>query len=66
MANMFLNFVKGINLRVREFSKPDVAWMQRKPYLEENNTLHTGKQWLNIWWPIIEKKGQHKVGDSYL
>lgn len=37
--------------------------MQRKPYLVENNTLNTGEQQHNIWWPVIENKGQHKALD---
>lgn len=37
--------------------------MQRKPNLEENNTLNTGEQQHNIWWPVTENKEQHEALD---
>lgn len=44
MTNIFPSFVKGVSLRLKEFSKCYAVQMQRRAHLEENGTLTTGEQ----------------------
>lgn len=44
MTNIFPSFVKGVSLRLKEFSKCYAVQMQRRAHLEENGTLNTGEQ----------------------